>query len=59
MFKKKVKETVQESTPQIKPVLVDLLLKEIPNLFDRHPGDSVNRGAVEKLVEKIEELYGN
>ena len=41
-----------------KQVVVDLLLKEIPNLFDTFPGDSLNRGAVERFVNKITEIYG-
>lgn len=48
-----MKLETKEGLKNEKEELVSLLLREIPNLFDSYPGDSLNRGAVERLAEKI------
>ena len=36
-----------------KEVLVELLLREIPNCFDDYPRQALSRSGVERLVDKI------
>ena len=47
----KKKETKEEK--KTKQELVEFLLREIPNLFESVPRAALNRGAVERLVEKL------
>ncbi|MHA1304779.1 MAG: hypothetical protein ACTSPI_13865, partial [Candidatus Heimdallarchaeaceae archaeon] len=36
--------------------IVELIMREVYNIFDSVPRDAVNRGAVQKLVQKINEI---